>query len=1569
VVAHSTDGKSPHLRVSSNAFEVAPPPVATSIGNPLSASPAPSIAAAATSAVSAAPLETSGDGADASDSLTNDSDSSSSRRRRRRSHIFPSGTASAAAVAAIVAAANASPTAAGSVTSPPSTPASLTSSSGGASGGGSRVSRPSSTRGDEEMRRSSRHRTHRGDHHHHHHHKQPQQQQQQQLPAASSPRLQSSDSGSGTKVEDEQAATNTGGTVDISIRGSGNLRRAGSLARSGSPRHESSPRSLAKASSPLGGEDDIAGGGGGGGDSNGSGSVSPQRIDLRASPGQQPPPLPPSPSFRPSVVEREPPPLPSSDTLGELPSHPKSLSLGDSARRASVLSAQSVPSASNDEDDIDFDVHSSESSAGDSHDESDSDADDTMTAGDANDEKPERTAAPAATRTTVAQRTVPVLSIAGAEKRKFAARGSVGGGVGDDDSSGGDEPGGESLSSHDMRFRRLMAMGAVGRAELLGVPALFLKAPTAKPDPRDINRPLPDTSQTLLHVAAVEGDLRGVRWLISHGALVDARDREGLTPLHYAIGLGRIGVARVLLEKEANPNAMTMVAWDAPAHFAARLPSSPELLALLDVLAENGALFDLPNKIDDTPLHEAAVGGERALLKWLLAAPGGRQLNVNAPNRFGDTPLHKAARAGNADAVRIMLRGGADINAVSESGTAADIAESCAHTHVADVLLEESGLRATPRAQPQYRIDMRPGNAEDISLRIDLSGLGMGNRFTPRTPRSPGSFGMRSRNKQWTRIMLRSPRPNNDKSDDSTPSSPSTGEPTSTVVSDGEQLSLLRTTNKKWVLRRPSPSTSNASSASNSGVWKKEFLVEPDAALDGDYVRSMLEKVDAEIASAGTDNSDDDDAIGEPAVTAAAATANSPTKDNASAATSATPPKKSEQEARNANAAAPQQPQAATGDAPQKKGSNRRRRRHRRPDDLPESATPAAVGATAAAAAAAAGATATPAAAAANSSSAATAVAAAVSTPMPTNATQQATVPSPPIEQASVICEGGACERCLAQSSSRCRWRCESLNRDVKLCSDCVRIMRETPNRCGLLLGTSDLTEFVGEKPASFDVHLLDEEELDIAATIQLDLQWDTWEFRDNFVRSDGQLERHKNCIGLSPFSPPVIVTFASELDKTARRFSPWCTRWPTTTCTACRWRCSRTSARRRRSSCCTRCRWCSSVCTGRAWRSTCAAATRRARRRAASAGESAPDFLAPLVGVSLGEGARSGADDCAARVRAAHQADQLQVWRGAGAERTHQGRRDAAGGERDASVQRVPQHSRRAHCAARLVRLSRRPRHFVQLPHRRALGVRRARRVSDHVPRVDDAAERSARRAADGAAHVSAERHCGGGVPRGRPLFAARVCGDVEADPRDSRRRAGGDGRDDELPAVGVRAARRARVWPADSAQLLLPARRLLSRLSAHENGQRRARGAAGAVLCAVRAARAARPADAADGEVLRRRRRGGRAERARVGPAGERHQVEAARAGQALVAVAGALADQVKSSRCSSLSSSNMFSVLANGNNGVVGGAANGDIGERNGATGLEGGGDNAQILAELGAGRDRKLRFPAKPRVSSV
>ena len=65
-------------------------------------------------------------------------------------------------------------------------------------------------------------------------------------------------------------------------------------------------------------------------------------------------------------------------------------------------------------------------------------------------------------------------------------------------------------------------------------------------------------SYTLCSFAAIDlicSDLDGVKWLLSRGAQVDMRDRQALTPLHYAVGLGRVAIATVLLQKGANPNA------------------------------------------------------------------------------------------------------------------------------------------------------------------------------------------------------------------------------------------------------------------------------------------------------------------------------------------------------------------------------------------------------------------------------------------------------------------------------------------------------------------------------------------------------------------------------------------------------------------------------------------------------------------------------------------------------------------------------------------------------------------------------------------------------------------------------------------------------------------------------------------------------------------------------------------------------------------------------------------------------------------------------------------------------
>ena len=55
--------------------------------------------------------------------------------------------------------------------------------------------------------------------------------------------------------------------------------------------------------------------------------------------------------------------------------------------------------------------------------------------------------------------------------------------------------------------------------------------------------------------AACEGDLPGVNFLISHGAVLSARDGSGSTPLHRAVQAGRFDVAARLLALGADGRA------------------------------------------------------------------------------------------------------------------------------------------------------------------------------------------------------------------------------------------------------------------------------------------------------------------------------------------------------------------------------------------------------------------------------------------------------------------------------------------------------------------------------------------------------------------------------------------------------------------------------------------------------------------------------------------------------------------------------------------------------------------------------------------------------------------------------------------------------------------------------------------------------------------------------------------------------------------------------------------------------------------------------------------------------
>ncbi|HRZ38501.1 MAG TPA: ankyrin repeat domain-containing protein [Candidatus Paceibacterota bacterium] len=64
-----------------------------------------------------------------------------------------------------------------------------------------------------------------------------------------------------------------------------------------------------------------------------------------------------------------------------------------------------------------------------------------------------------------------------------------------------------------------------------------------------------DNDVTPLHVAVANQNVALARFLLEHGADVNARDAEGRTPLHFAVNRRDLDLMGLLLEKKADPNA------------------------------------------------------------------------------------------------------------------------------------------------------------------------------------------------------------------------------------------------------------------------------------------------------------------------------------------------------------------------------------------------------------------------------------------------------------------------------------------------------------------------------------------------------------------------------------------------------------------------------------------------------------------------------------------------------------------------------------------------------------------------------------------------------------------------------------------------------------------------------------------------------------------------------------------------------------------------------------------------------------------------------------------------------
>lgn len=135
---------------------------------------------------------------------------------------------------------------------------------------------------------------------------------------------------------------------------------------------------------------------------------------------------------------------------------------------------------------------------------------------------------------------------------------------------------------------------------------------------------------TALHRAASRGGVEAVQVLLAAGALVEAEDRRGETPLFFSAGKP-LRLAQNLLAGGANPNHRNSLG-DTPL-FAAADAGAVDLVRLL---VEAGADPCARNESGQTALHAAAAGGNAGVVDALLNCGA----EVDARDSDGRTPLH-----------------------------------------------------------------------------------------------------------------------------------------------------------------------------------------------------------------------------------------------------------------------------------------------------------------------------------------------------------------------------------------------------------------------------------------------------------------------------------------------------------------------------------------------------------------------------------------------------------------------------------------------------------------------------------------------------------------------------------------------------------------------------------------------------------------------------------------------------------------------------------------------------------------------------------------------------------------